>query len=456
MGDPLSAGLLGALVDWAEPPGDLPRSLGDGLDPGVGRWVDSGAMALTGWPAHPLVAPVALCQAISRFGPLLARTSARVGRTVEVDPFTVLVERAALGGLRRAGQRSCGGASALLRVADGWIAVSLPRARDLEALPAWLAAAGANGGATSPEPWGSAEDPWAALATAAARRPRAALGAAAHLLGLPVGILGARPDGPATVATPWPGAVDDRPLPGARVLDLTALWAGPLCANLLGLCGADVVKVESTSRPDGARSGPRAFFDLLHGGHRSVALDLATAEGRRQLVALASQADVVLEASRPRALTQLGLDRDALAASGQPRVWVTITAHGAAGPAGAQVGFGDDAAVGGGLVAWDAGAPCFCADAVADPLTGLTATLGVLAAWRSGRRWHLDVALTRVAGVLARAAGPSGSGWHRDEGARALSPDPPRARTVLGPAPELGAHTAAVLAEAERRPAGGR
>src|SRR5438445_440620 len=65
-----------------------------------------------------------------------------------------------------------------------------------------------------------------------------------------------------------------RRIEGARVVDLSAMWAGPLCASVLGMAGADVIKVEDPRRPDGARFGPPEFFDLLHAGHRSVVLAL--------------------------------------------------------------------------------------------------------------------------------------------------------------------------------------
>jgi hypothetical protein len=65
-------------------------------------------------------------------------------------------------------------------------------------------------------------------------------------------------------------AVEHAERPVKRLAEITSptssLWAGPLCTNLLGLGGARVIKVESTTRPDGARSGPPAFFELLHHG----------------------------------------------------------------------------------------------------------------------------------------------------------------------------------------------
>src|SRR5439155_480481 len=70
-----------------------------------------------------------------------------------------------------------------------------------------------------------------------------------------------------------------------------------------------------------------------------------------------------------------------------PRVWLSITGY---GQEDARVAFGDDAAVGGGLVVEDAAGPCFCADAVADPLTGLFAADACLAALADGGRVRLD------------------------------------------------------------------
>ena len=92
------------------------------------RWAQSGAMALTGFPDQPLGPPDGLVEGIDR----LARSFPGV------DALALLGERAALMGLWRRGATSCGGSCRLLRIADGFIAVSLPRAEDMEAVPAWL------------------------------------------------------------------------------------------------------------------------------------------------------------------------------------------------------------------------------------------------------------------------------------------------------------------------------
>jgi crotonobetainyl-CoA:carnitine CoA-transferase CaiB-like acyl-CoA transferase len=241
------------------------------------------------------------------------------------------------------------------------------------------------------------------------------------------------------------GPAHRRSRPAPLVVDLSSLWAGPLCARTLAMHGADVVKVESATRPDGARLGPAAFFDRLHGGRRSVALDLRGEEGRAALEALVRAADVVVEASRPRAVEQLGIRPDALGPDGPP-VWVSITGHGRSGPGAHRVAFGDDAAAAAGLLAPTARGPVFVGDAVADPLTGMAAAAAALDALDRGGRWLLDVALVDVAAWVAAGAGDG----HWDEVA---DPPLPAPAAVTGPpAPALGAHTAEVLAHVlERR-----
>src|SRR5262249_33906126 len=179
------------------------------------------------------------------------------------------------------------------------------------------------------------------------------------------------------------------------VADFSALWAGPLCAHLLGLAGARVVKVETPWRPDGARRGNVAFYRLLHAGHRTVVLDPRTSSGRQAMAALVDAADVVIESSRPRALARFGLDADAAAAAGT--TWVSITAYGRCSD---RVGFGDDVAAGSGRVARAAGGvPLFCGAALAAPLPGLPAAVAAACAPASGAL--LDIAMADVtAGTL--------------------------------------------------------
>jgi hypothetical protein len=384
-------------------------------DPRLQRWARSGAMALTGLPDLPLGPPEALVEGAERLAEPWPG----------LDALALLGERAALMGLWRRGPVSCGGSCRLLPSAGGWMAVSLPRIEDLESVPAWLELD--DRPATTPAIW-------SAVAQSLASRDPSELMERAGLLGLPVAQVG-EAAGTAAVARVALGAAPARDPAGLLVADLSALWAGPLCGDLLVAAGATVVKVESTGRPDGARRGPVAFFDLLNGRKRSVALDFRTEQGVRTLRDIVHRADVVIEASRPRALTQLGVDAEEMVRSGRPQVWLSITGYGRARD---RVAFGDDAAAAGGLVVWHEDSPLFCADAVADPLTGLTAACACLEALAVGGRWLLDVSM---AGVCAALAGPTLPASPH------LPVAPPRARPLTRPAPAFGADTGEVLAQ---------
>ncbi len=115
-----------------------------------------------------------------------------------------------------------------------------------------------------------------------------------------------------------------------------------------------------------------------------------------------ADADVVVTASRPRALEQLGLGPALERRAGRTRAWVAITGYGDID----RVAFGDDAAAAGGLVTWDAAGPCFVGDAIADPLTGLAASAALLAALRSGGTWRIRVSMADVAAGFAGIAAP--------------------------------------------------
>jgi hypothetical protein len=362
-------------------------------------------MALTGRSdGPPLPAPEGVVTVLEAVGRQIAAASARLGDAVVLDAPALLGERAAISGFTRQGDRSCGGGTRLVRAADGWVAASLARADDVAGVPAWLEV---------DDVW--ADEVWKVVTEESLGRSVVTLVERARLLGLPVAPLPTQPLRPTTgpfgdypVAAHTVGDADRvASLHDLVVADLSSLWAGPLCTNVLRLAGARVVKVESTRRPDGARAGPPAFFDLLNAGKKNVALDFATREGRAALRQLLAAAEVVVEASRPRALRQLGVERDELmAAIGGPRVWLSITGYGRTGPDADAVAFGDDAAVAGGLVVWDEGGPCFCADAIADPAAGLVAAAATLAALATEQRWTLDVAMCDVAARLATGPVP--------------------------------------------------
>lgn len=398
-------------------------------------WAASGAQFLTGnADGPPLAAPTPL--ATCARGAWLA-LSALSGGALDANfpAHQLLGERAALLGLYRQGSASPGGACRLLDCADGQLALNLPRADDWELLPAWLE-----------QPAGS----WPDIAASLRNRGCAAMIERARLLGL------------ATAASQPPEMQRDwfkahtlaAPAPTPRrqplVIDLSSLWAGPLCTHLMGLLGARVIKVESNTRPDGARAGSQAFFDLLNAGKESVALDLASARGREQLGALLARADIVVEATRPRALEQMGIKAVDVVRAGTGKVWLSITGYGREAPMREWIAYGDDAGVAAGL-SWllrQAGAGnVFCADAIADPLTGLHAALLGWAAWSRGGGVLLDVSLHGVVSrciAAGQGATKTGSVLHAPVH---HPPRPPCARPAAGAAAALGTDTAHVLSE---------
>lgn len=353
--------------------------------------------------------------------------------SVPLNGARLLSERAAFTGRRRNGAVSVGGSCRLLPTADGWAAVSCARPDDRALLGALVCAE-------------LGADPWPEIGRWVREHTGAELAERAELLGVAAGPV--RP--PARLpALPRPGP-GGRPLRDLLVVDFSALWAGPLCAHLLGLAGARIVKVETPQRPDGARYGNPHFYRLLHAGHHSVVLDPGTPAGRRAMARLVDVADIVIEASRPRALAGFGLDADAAVASGT--VWISITAYGRSVD---RVGFGDDVAAATGLLAYDAeGHPLFCGDAIADPLTGLAAA--VLAA-SAPPGVLLDVAMADVCAAALDPGGPQGmpsasarrqgDTWMVETTHGPVEVAEPLPRTIAGTAPASGENTAQVLAE---------
>jgi hypothetical protein len=404
------------------------------------RWAASGLMALTGTPdGEWWGAPGDLVVRLLGVGAVLQLLAAARGVALDLDPLALLTERASITGFRRTGPSAVGSSLVVLRTRDDWVAVNLARADDRELLTAWLE------GAVDP-------GDWTAFAAHVATRSAAELVAQGTLLGLPIALAGET----RTPALPWRILDDGDADSGARlgsvagrstrlriggaepgdpagpsplVVDLSSLWAGPLATRLLRDLGALVVKVESASRPDGARRGPGAFFDLMHAGKQSVALDLSDRDDIALLRGLLGRADVVVEGSRPRAMHALGIDPFAVARRGT--TWVGITGHGRTGVGAHRVAFGDDAAFAAGLTVDEP--PTVIGDAIADPIAGLYAAV-MAAAALVGRRGHVvDIAL---AGAAAYAA----AGRRAVPCAR-FAPAEPATVTALGQGPALGANT---------------
>jgi hypothetical protein len=347
----------------------------------------------------PIAAP------LRRLADRIAAASGRLGRRVELD-LDGLTDRSGELDLQPPGLQSPNGSCRMVRAADGWIAVNLPRADDVELLPAWLGI----------EP---AVEPWPAVEAAVRGRAWRELVADARELGLPVSGVGevsaANAEAPliSTLNAPSVSALHAEPPPPLRgggselrVLDLSTLWAGPLCGAVLAAAGARVTKVESRRRPDPSRISTPGLFRRLNGGKADVALDFADAGDRSRLRDMMLAADVVITSARPRAFEQLGLAPAGVFAERPRLVWAAISGYGWGGEASDRVAFGDDAAAAGGLVRWTAGGePHFLGDALADPLTGLAAAEGALRALEGGGGAVVDAALARCAAGAAAELG---------------------------------------------------
>ena len=323
-----------------------------------------------------------LAAAEARLSAQVSQWSAGMGARVEPGPGVVTM-RAGLIGLGEPGTVSANGTCRMIRAADGWLAVNLARESDLALMPALLGRG--IGGA----------DPWQAL-TADLRRHKARdVVAQAALLGLAVARVG---ETPCPTLRPAPGT--PRPWDRApEVVDMTALWAGPLCGALLAKAGCAVTKVETCQRPDTTATRSPDLDTRLNGAKARWRMDPGAPEDQARLRALLAGADAVITSARPRALGWLV----PLLAPGC--VWVAIRAH----PDPLRIGFGDDCAAAGGLVGWQDGAPLFQGDAAADPLTGLAAAALAFRALALRQAGRVPVALASVAAWARQNANLTGA-----------------------------------------------
>ena len=364
-----------------------------------------------------LVLPVAVVSQARRVADVF-----RAITGVAADAEEILTGRAALLGLAPAGRISAGGATRLMAGRDGWCALTLSRPDDVDAVPTLVQS----------DTVGA--DPWRAVQNWVADHDAADVTERARLFGLPVAALAETSAAPPRIH-PLGVGTSKRDLSGLLVADLSVMWAGPLCGQLLARAGATVVKVESPNRPDGTRGGPAAFFDWMNSGKLSYAVDFDEPTELRQLL---GSADVVIESSRPAALARRGVGPTDVAPR-DGRVWLRITGHGTDGESADWVAFGDDAAVSGGLVRGTEDRPEFCGDAIADPLSGLHAALAVAESLNRGGGELIEMSMAAVAATYAELP---------------RSPETPCAATPrpCTPATQLGADNATVeRLVAERR-----
>ena len=221
---------------------------------------------------------------------------------------------------------------------------------------------------------------------------------------------------------------DKAPLAGIKVLDLSRVLAGPWASQTLADLGADVIKVERPGVGDDTRSwGPpwhtnaqgeqlSAYFIAANRGKRSVAIDMSTTEGQALVRDLAQRSDILIENFKVGDMQRRGLDYGSLQALNPQLIYCSITGFGQTGPYKERPGY--DFMIQGmsGLMsitgepeAKSNDGPQKVGVAVADVLTGLYATIAILAAvqerQRSGLGQSIDMSLFDVmAASLANQA----------------------------------------------------
>jgi hypothetical protein len=417
----------------------------------VVQFAESGTMWLTGPESAPPLWPDGrLMTNIRDAKSVIERFSTSFGPSLAIEVSLLLSGRAVHRGFQRHGQISAGQKCRLIRSSDSWIAISLARPDDFNAIPA----------ITGTE---VGSDPWQTLIDHAQSVEGIQVVDQCQILGVAASQLPARNQrGKASSNSPFKVhrlgeaavRVSNQP---PLVIDLTSMWAGPLCANLLGRCGARIIKIESTNRPDGARLGDSELFGRLHGGHEFVSLRFDSPADVEILKRLINNADVVMESSRPRALLQLGIDAETFVSGRPGRTWISITGYGRTGSSSNAVAFGDDAAVGAGLVAWvDDDSPAFCGDAIADPIAGLFATAAGLGSLRLGGGHLIDVSLRDCAAFANSGkicAGNhavkniSGDNWQIESDGKFFEVRRPQRVFGGSKAPSIGENTEEILEE---------
>ena len=199
----------------------------------------------------------------------------------------------------------------------------------------------------------------------------------------------------------------DFPLEGVRVLDLSRVFAGPLCGQVLADFGAEVIKVEHPGRGDDTRDwGMRigktetTYYNSMNRNKRSITVDLQTPEGVKIIHDLLPQCDVVVQNFKTGGAEKLGLGYEQLKAIKPDLIYCSVAGYDSSGPEAKRPGY--DLVIQGesGLMALNGEAntpPLKFGVAVVDLMTGMYAAQAVLAALfqrtRTGKGRHIEMAL---------------------------------------------------------------
>lgn len=208
---------------------------------------------------------------------------------------------------------------------------------------------------------------------------------------------------------PPPKALD-----GIRVTDLSRVLAGPSCTQILGDLGAEIIKIEKPGEGDDTRGwGPpylkdkdgqdtteSAYYLSCNRNKKSLAVDIKQKDGQEIIHQLLEKSDILIENFKTGGLAKYGLDYESVKARHPHIIYCSITGFGQNGPLSSEPGYDFIAQGMSGLMSITGepdGEPIKVGVALSDIMTGLNATIGILAALNhrqtSGKGQHVDVAL---------------------------------------------------------------
>lgn len=231
-------------------------------------------------------------------------------------------------------------------------------------------------------------------------------------------------------------AASRRPFDGLRIVDLGVIVAGGELGRLFADLGADVIKVESPSYPDGLRQAPPGVpmsrsFALTHRNESSLGLDLRQPEGADLFRRLVADADAVFANFKPGTLASLGFSHDELRRLNQKIVLAESSAFGSTGPWSDRMGYGPLVRAATGVSrSWTSDDPddggfydatTIFPDHVASRLTAIAALAALIGSEATGAGAHAHISQAETAinqlavGYVADAAQESGSAVDLDE-----------------------------------------
>lgn len=220
-----------------------------------------------------------------------------------------------------------------------------------------------------------------------------------------------------------PEQANEGALSGIRILDLSRILAGPSATQLLGDLGADVIKVERPDEGDDTRKwGPpyiadrdgnltneSAYYLAANRNKRSIAIDIASEEGKQLIHRLLAKADILVENYKAGGLSKYGLSYERLREKYPRLIYCSITGFGHTGPYASRPGYDFLIQGMGGIMSLTGvpdGEPMKVGVGIADVMTGMYATVGMLAALqhrdKTGQGQHIDISLldTQIAWLV--------------------------------------------------------